>query len=152
MTTLSPEGAPLAALGLRRVTTSSMTTSRRWTMRMTFSVTEEMMMTLSRHRTCCYILFVWLSRSLRLCATSLIWCQARPLLIVNSCRAERTLDDEELDSGDDMGREDRVKSTAAEEFEAMELQIAEASLPRHAVPEPSDNEVGVDLRPACAAC
>ncbi|KAF9640102.1 Leo1-like protein [Lasiodiplodia theobromae] len=55
--------------------------------------------------------------------------------------AERTLDDEELDSGDDMGREDRVKSTAAEEFEAMELQIAEASLPRHAVPEPSDNEL-----------
>lgn len=71
--------------------------------------------------------------------------------IDDSCRAERTLDDEDLDSGDDVGREDRVKSAAAEEFEAMELQIAEAALPRHAVPEPSDNEVRTNLVPAGAS-
>ncbi|KAH7046780.1 Leo1-like protein-domain-containing protein [Macrophomina phaseolina] len=60
---------------------------------------------------------------------------------VEQAPAERTLDDEELDSGDDMERHDRVRSAAAEDVEAMELQMAEASLPRHPVPEPSDNEL-----------
>ncbi|KAF4309724.1 Leo1-like protein [Botryosphaeria dothidea] len=60
---------------------------------------------------------------------------------IEQAPADRTLDDEELDSGDDMGREDRVRSAAAEDVEAMELQMAEASLPRHPVPEPSDNEL-----------
>lgn len=50
-----------------------------------------------------------------------------------------------------MGREDRVRSAAAEDVEAMELQMAEASLPRHPVPEPSDNEVRWKLYSAHSA-
>ncbi|KAF2089089.1 hypothetical protein K490DRAFT_72718 [Saccharata proteae CBS 121410] len=56
----------------------------------------------------------------------------------------RELDDEDLDSGDDLGRNDRVVSAQAEEVEEqeqVELAVSDLSLARHAVPDPSDNEL-----------
>jgi RNA polymerase-associated protein LEO1 len=53
----------------------------------------------------------------------------------------RRLDDSDLDSGDDLDREDR----AASQEEVIEVQRDEVvqpmQLPRHVVPEPDDNEV-----------
>jgi len=59
-------------------------------------------------------------------------------------RRKRQLDDEELDSGDDEGRGDRMQGTrehSGDEGDAEGLKIAQIPVPRHAVPEPSDNEV-----------
>lgn len=60
-------------------------------------------------------------------------------------RKRRTLDDEELDSGDDENREDRMEEDGAAEMdEVMEeeqFNYMDAELIRHAVPCPSDNEV-----------
>lgn len=67
-------------------------------------------------------------------------------------RRERRLDDEELDSGDDEGREDRIIKTlegdgdeqgvADEEEEAEEnAKIMDLHLGRHAVPESTDGQV-----------
>ncbi|KAK5168011.1 Paf1 complex component [Saxophila tyrrhenica] len=55
--------------------------------------------------------------------------------------ARRQLDDEELDSGDDMDRTDRVNAEPEQEFGAQELSIMELEMPRQAVPEPSDGEM-----------
>ena len=56
----------------------------------------------------------------------------------------RELDDEDLDSGDDDGRLDRVGDNAAEEEPEMQEQekiVMDLDLPRQAGPEPSDGEV-----------
>ena len=57
----------------------------------------------------------------------------------------RTLDDEELDSGDDEGRDDRMEEDGNEDMDKMveeeEFNYMDAELIRHAVPCPSDNEV-----------
>jgi len=62
----------------------------------------------------------------------------------------RQLDDEELDSGDDEGREDRGRDGEDEGDEAeageAQLNIMDAEFGRHAIPEPSDNEVSMDGR------
>lgn len=56
-------------------------------------------------------------------------------------RKTRRLDDSELDSGDDEGRQDRAGS----QEEIIQVQkeeiIQPLRLPRHVVPEPDDNEV-----------
>lgn len=58
-------------------------------------------------------------------------------------RRERQLDDEELDSGDDMDRNDRVGSASPRaEPEQQEEEIVQyAECARQPVPEPSDGEV-----------
>lgn len=56
------------------------------------------------------------------------------------------LDDEELDSGDDEARNDRVASEAPAEMETREDVIEYPDLMRHALPEPSDGEVIDSLR------
>lgn len=56
----------------------------------------------------------------------------------------RQLDDEELDSGDDMDRTDRVADEEGEpeqEYRAVERVTMDLELPRQAIPEPSDGEV-----------
>lgn len=62
------------------------------------------------------------------------------------CR-QRTLDDEDLDSGDDEGREDRLadEEDAREPEEEKEMAVMEAGLGRQPVPEPSDGEVCLAL-------
>ncbi|EMD91401.1 hypothetical protein COCC4DRAFT_78978 [Bipolaris maydis ATCC 48331] len=55
---------------------------------------------------------------------------------------QRKLDDAELDSGDDEGRNDRVRQgEAVEEVEQQTFAYMDADLARHAVPEPTDNEL-----------
>jgi len=56
---------------------------------------------------------------------------------------KRTLDDEELDSGDDQDRMDRIadEEEAQLQEEEQEQTIMEAALGRQPVPEPSDGEV-----------
>jgi RNA polymerase-associated protein LEO1 len=55
------------------------------------------------------------------------------------------LDDEDLDSGDDEGRNDRVMDdgTALDDVEKEEQQsrFIDTEMFKHPVPEPSDNEV-----------
>jgi RNA polymerase-associated protein LEO1 len=54
----------------------------------------------------------------------------------------RKLDDAELDSGDDEGRTDRVRAPeAVEEVEQQTFAYMDADLARHAIPEPTDNEL-----------
>ncbi|KAF2786154.1 hypothetical protein K505DRAFT_318902 [Melanomma pulvis-pyrius CBS 109.77] len=58
--------------------------------------------------------------------------------------AMRKLDDEELDSGDDDGRADRVLDTqqdAGEEQEHQTFNFMDADIARHCIPEPSDGEL-----------
>ncbi|KAI6969143.1 hypothetical protein KC329_g13886, partial [Hortaea werneckii] len=58
--------------------------------------------------------------------------------------AQRQLDDEELDSGDDMERRDRVEDAEPSQEQAMESQertMMSIELPRHPAPEPSDGEM-----------
>ncbi|OAK98980.1 hypothetical protein IQ06DRAFT_295291 [Phaeosphaeriaceae sp. SRC1lsM3a] len=57
--------------------------------------------------------------------------------------AERKLDDEDLDSGDDEGRADRVRAPEAfeEEAEQHTFAVMDADIARHAIPEPSDGEL-----------
>lgn len=66
----------------------------------------------------------------------------------NFSSAERTLDDEELDSGDDVDRRDRIQSQPEQELEDTEQKLLDISIPRHPVPQPSDNEVGITAMPA----
>ncbi|USP74521.1 hypothetical protein yc1106_01795 [Curvularia clavata] len=55
---------------------------------------------------------------------------------------QRKLDDEELDSGDDEGRTDRARHhETVEEVEQQTFAYMDADLVRHAVPEPTDNEL-----------
>ena len=56
--------------------------------------------------------------------------------------AFRNLEDEDLDSGDDEGRTDRVQREDEHKDEQLEnLEVMDAELERHAVPEPSDGEL-----------
>ena len=56
-------------------------------------------------------------------------------------------DDDDLDSGDDEGRNDRRKSPAwdatppPDTEDQEDLQVMPLNVPRHVIPEPSDNEV-----------
>lgn len=55
---------------------------------------------------------------------------------------EKTLEDEDLDSGDDEGRKDRVRPEAEEEVaEQQTFAVMDADIARHAIPEPSDGEL-----------
>lgn len=64
------------------------------------------------------------------------------------------MDDEDLDSGDDEGRGDRIQdeedARGAEE-EQVEQAIMEAALGRQPVPEPSDGEVSETCCTLCCA-
>jgi len=57
----------------------------------------------------------------------------------------RQLDDEELDSGDDVDRADRVaeepQATQEQEYETQEKVMMDMEMARQPVPEPSDGEV-----------
>ncbi|KAL8803455.1 MAG: hypothetical protein Q9182_003152 [Xanthomendoza sp. 2 TL-2023] len=56
----------------------------------------------------------------------------------------RKLDDEDLDSGDDEGRHDRLEDGYGEDEEQgepHEENVADVRLPRHAIPRPSDGEL-----------
>lgn len=52
----------------------------------------------------------------------------------------RTLEDEELDSGDDEGRHDRMPSEQYDQ-ETQNVVIQESSMSRQPLPEPTDGEV-----------
>lgn len=56
-------------------------------------------------------------------------------------RTRRLLNDEELDSGDDEGRADRVASEAPAEMETREDVVEYPDFGRQPLPEPSDGEV-----------
>ena len=63
-------------------------------------------------------------------------------------RGRRKLDDEELDSGDDEDRHDRVEEDGADGYEDQERTMVESqtnvldlSLGRHGIPKGSDGEV-----------
>lgn len=60
--------------------------------------------------------------------------------MLTTCR-RRQLDDEELDSGDDVDRTDRIGDEPEQEFEAQEKVTMDLEIPRQAVPEPSDGEM-----------
>ena len=58
-------------------------------------------------------------------------------------RRERQLDDQELDSGDDEDRMDRVGDEEEQEQEqvTMDKIVMDLEIPRQPIPEPSDGEV-----------
>ena len=58
-------------------------------------------------------------------------------------RRRRHLDDEELDSGDVDGRDDRIQDEDEEaaQYLQKEVNVIECDLPRTAQPQPSDGEV-----------
>lgn len=68
----------------------------------------------------------------------------------------RKLDDEELDSGDDEGRLDRIEDDGVdgygdgeeEQGEVHSLNVADVRLARHPIPCPSDGEVIARSRPS----
>lgn len=63
----------------------------------------------------------------------------------------RTLEDEELDSGDDEGRHDRMPSEQYDQ-ETQNVVIQESSMSRQPLPEPTDGEVCIVaslIRNAC---
>jgi hypothetical protein len=53
----------------------------------------------------------------------------------------RRLDDEELDSGDDLDRTDGLDDEPEEEYVTQEKVTMDLELPRQPIPEPSDGEV-----------
>lgn len=68
--------------------------------------------------------------------------------------SKRQLDDEELDSGDDEGREDRLQDAEAEEqpeYAAQEKLTMDIEIPRQPLPEPSDGEMYLMKVPAFMA-
>lgn len=65
-------------------------------------------------------------------------------LIVQTLSNGRKLDDEELDSGDDEDRNDRMEDGDGDEAAApvpRNVNVLTAGLGRHACPRPSDGEV-----------
>jgi hypothetical protein len=64
----------------------------------------------------------------------------------NVDRQRRVLSDVELDSGDDLDRDDRMEPASrrsdSPEEELKSLNVIQTVLPRHPGPEPGDNEVG----------
>lgn len=63
----------------------------------------------------------------------------------------RTLEDEELDSGDDEGRHDRMPSEQYDQ-ETQNVVIQESSMSRQPLPEPTDGEVCIVASFARNAC
>jgi RNA polymerase-associated protein LEO1 len=66
------------------------------------------------------------------------------LLLRQLHRTQRELDDEELDSGDDEGRMDRVGVGEEADLDGRpedEVRLMDAALGRHAIPYGSDGEV-----------
>lgn len=62
----------------------------------------------------------------------------------SATQPRRQLDDEELDSGDDLGRDDRMMEDGDQdevEAPAHEFSYMETELSRHPIPEPSDGEL-----------
>jgi RNA polymerase-associated protein LEO1 len=53
---------------------------------------------------------------------------------------ERNPDDEQLDSGDDEGRQDRRRSESIQ-VEEKQVVTAQVQVPRHLIPQPGDNEL-----------
>jgi RNA polymerase-associated protein LEO1 len=66
-----------------------------------------------------------------------------PGLYLTICSSQRKLDDEDLDSGDDVDRTDRVPDATqdVEEGEEQTFNYMDAEIARHPVPEPSDGEL-----------
>jgi RNA polymerase-associated protein LEO1 len=66
-----------------------------------------------------------------------------PHLLTDPPSDQRKLDDAELDSGDDEGRNDRLRAHEPVEYEQEQQTLAfmDADIARHAVPEPSDGEL-----------
>lgn len=66
-----------------------------------------------------------------------------------STREARKLNDSELDSGDDEGRDDRAvaeQEDVMQNDEQEELTFMDAALARHHIPNPSDGEVSQPLK------
>lgn len=75
----------------------------------------------------------------------------RSQLTVRASSNGRKLDDEELDSGDDEDRNDRMEDGYGDEAAApvpRNVNVLTADLGRHAGPRPSDGEVDLHLRHA----
>lgn len=67
---------------------------------------------------------------------------------------KRQLDDQELDSGDDMDRADRAVEglqTDDEETETQERLVMDLEIARQPLPEPSDGEVSMRMYRSCVA-
>lgn len=65
-----------------------------------------------------------------------------PMRLLLTLNRQRHLDDEDLDSGDDINRTDRVQQEEQqEEFETREVLSMDMEVARQPVPEPSDGEV-----------
>ena len=64
--------------------------------------------------------------------------------MLTPCR-RRQLDDEELDSGDDLDQTDRIGDEPEQEYMAQEKVTMDLEIPRQAIPEPSDGEVCISL-------
>jgi hypothetical protein len=62
------------------------------------------------------------------------------LPLINCSEPLRTLEDDELDSGDDEGRRDRMPSEQYD-HETQNVVIQESSMSRQSLPEPTDGEV-----------
>jgi hypothetical protein len=60
--------------------------------------------------------------------------------LTNRSEPLRTLEDDELDSGDDEGRRDRMPSEQYD-HETQNVVIQESSMSRQPLPEPTDGEV-----------
>jgi RNA polymerase-associated protein LEO1 len=72
--------------------------------------------------------------------------------MANGGYSARQLDDEELDSGDDEGREDRVQQEDTQQYETHEVLSMDLEIARQPVPEPSDGEVCAALRMTSIVC
>ena len=68
-------------------------------------------------------------------------CQKSQELLLTLRRPTRQLDDAELDSGDDEGRNDRAASEPVVETETQEALTEYPDFGRQPLPEPSDGEV-----------
>jgi hypothetical protein len=66
-------------------------------------------------------------------------------LLIHGQRRRRQLDDDELDSGDDEGRNDRAAQHEDDEVEDEDFTMLPVDMPRHPQPEPSDGEVRYSL-------
>jgi RNA polymerase-associated protein LEO1 len=65
-------------------------------------------------------------------------------MLIQDLHSRRQLDDEDLDSGDDLERSDRIQREAQEaepETVTDDYNVIDVDFPRHPIPEPSDGEV-----------
>jgi RNA polymerase-associated protein LEO1 len=72
--------------------------------------------------------------------------------MANGDYSARQLDDEELDSGDNEGREDRVQQEETQQYETHEVLSMDLEIARQPVPEPSDGEVCAALQMTSTEC